>query len=239
MLPSIPDRPARIDLSAGSIHTVLVGGQPHVVLKPAIEDLGLDYSTQLRKLRERSWATVGQHPMVADDGKRRDMAIAPVRTFLMLLATINENRVAEAARPVLVAFQNETAEAIETYWTKGVAVNPRAVQPAGDDLDVIEGMVRALRAERQRITAIEQTTATTAARVDAIEGRHDWFTALGYAKLHDYPTERSFLSRVGRRAAALLRERGEQPHPRQDATFGQVNTYPVDVLARAFGQVSA
>jgi hypothetical protein len=124
----------KLDLTAGSIHTALVDGQPHIVLKPAIEELGLDYSTQLAKLRQRSWATVGQSPMVAEDGKTRSMAVSPVRTFLMLLATVNENRVAEAHRPTLIAFQNETADAIEAYWTQGGAINPRATEGQLDSL---------------------------------------------------------------------------------------------------------
>jgi hypothetical protein len=111
----------KLDLSAGSIHTTLINGQPHVVLKPAIEELGLAYSTQLRKLKTRSWATVTQADMVAEDGKIREMATAPVRTFVMWLAGVNENRVAIAHRPALVAFQNETADAIEAYWTRGEA----------------------------------------------------------------------------------------------------------------------
>ncbi|MFE9432411.1 phage antirepressor N-terminal domain-containing protein [Streptomyces sp. NPDC006640] len=124
----------KLDLTAGSVQTVLVDGQPQIVLKPAIEELGLDYSTQLAKLRQRSWATVGQSPMVAEDGRTRLMAVVPVRTFLMLLATVNENRVAEPARPTLVAFQNETADAIEAYWTQGGALNPRATEDQLDSL---------------------------------------------------------------------------------------------------------
>lgn len=136
-MPSSSTSPAEVvqlDLSAGSIQTTLIGGAPHIVLKPAIEELGLDYSTQLAKLRTRSWATVGQSPMVADDGKVRPMAVVPVRTFLMLLATVNENRVAESSRPTLVAFQNETADAIEAYWTQGGAINPRASEEQLDSL---------------------------------------------------------------------------------------------------------
>lgn len=137
MAPSIPDQPTKVvklDLSAGSIHTTLVDGQPHIVLKPAIEELGLDYSTQLTKLRQRSWATVGQSPMVAEDGKTRSMVVVPTRTFLMLLATVNENRVAEDIRPTLVAFQNETADAIDAYWTEGGAINPRASEEQLDSI---------------------------------------------------------------------------------------------------------
>ena len=116
----------KLDLSAGSVHTVMVDGMPQVVLKPAIEELGLDFRTQLRKLKTRSWAVVGERPTTGADGKTYDMKIVPQRTFLMLLATINENNVDPAKRPVLIAFQNETADAIEAYWTRGEATNPRA-----------------------------------------------------------------------------------------------------------------
>lgn len=136
---------ARIDLSAGAIETLMVDGHPHVVLKPAVEELGLDYRTQLRKLRARSWAVVGSAPTTGADGKTYDMAVVPVRTFLMLLATVNENRVSEPARPVLVAFQNETADAIEAYWTQGGAISERAT---GDQLDALEQEIEARRARR-------------------------------------------------------------------------------------------
>ncbi|MFG3488488.1 phage antirepressor N-terminal domain-containing protein [Streptomyces sp. NPDC047972] len=125
----------KLDLSAGSIHTTMVDGQAHIVLKPAVEELGLDFSTQLAKLKTRSWASVGQSPMqMPGDDQVRAVAVVPVRTFLMLLATINENRVKAAARPTLVAFQNETADAIEAYWTQGGAINPRATDEQLDSL---------------------------------------------------------------------------------------------------------
>ncbi|WP_062207923.1 phage antirepressor N-terminal domain-containing protein [Streptomyces sp. NBRC 109706] len=135
-----PDAVTVINLSAGALHSVLVDGQPHIVLKPAIEALGLDYRTQLRKLKTRTWAVVGERPTTGADGKTYDMKVTPVRTFLMLLATINENNVAENVRPTLVAFQNETADAIEAYWTQGGAINPRAT---ADQLDTIIGRAKA------------------------------------------------------------------------------------------------
>lgn len=109
---------------------------------------------------------------------------------------------------------------------------------AGDDLDVLEGIITRMRADRQRITVLEVGHAETAAKVSAIEGRHDWFTALGYAKLHDHPTNRPYLSKVGAKAARLMRAQGDRPEPRQDATFGTVNTYPTDVLEQAFAEVA-
>lgn len=124
----------KLDLSAGSIHTTLIDGQPHVIIRPAVEELGLSYPAQYRKLQSRSWAVVAQKATTGADGKTYEMDVVPVRTFLMLLATVNENRVSEAARPVLVAFQNETADAIEAYWTQGGALNPRATEDQLDSL---------------------------------------------------------------------------------------------------------
>ncbi len=135
ILPHESTKVVKLDLSAGSIHTSLVDGQPHVILKPAIEALGLDWKNQYEKLKTRSWASVVQSTMqVPGDNQARVHSLAPVRTFLMLLATVNENRVKAETRPTLVAFQNETADAIEAYWTEGGAINPRATEDQLDSL---------------------------------------------------------------------------------------------------------
>lgn len=125
----------KLDLTTGSIHTTLVDGQPYVILRPAVEALGLDWKNQHAKLKTRSWASVVQSTtQLPGDTQARIHSLAPVRTFLMLLATVNENRVPEAVRPTLVAFQNETADAIEAYWTQGGALNPRATEDQLDSL---------------------------------------------------------------------------------------------------------
>lgn len=130
----------RIPFHGTEVLTVEVDGRPHVVLKPAIEALGLDYRTQHRKLQEKSWAVVGMAPTTGADGKTYQMVTVDVRTFLMLLATIDEHRVKPEVRPLLVAFQAEVADAIEAYWTRGGAINPRATD---DQLAAIIGRARA------------------------------------------------------------------------------------------------
>ncbi|WP_078616605.1 phage antirepressor N-terminal domain-containing protein [Streptomyces sp. 351MFTsu5.1] len=124
----------KLDLTAGSVQTVLVDGEPHVVFRPAVEAIGLDYSTQLRKLRDRSWASRRDIPTTGADGKTYRMAVVDVRTFLMWLATVNENKVAEDVRETLVAYQKETTSAVNAYWTEGGAINPRATENQLDSL---------------------------------------------------------------------------------------------------------
>ncbi|MDR3068643.1 MAG: phage antirepressor N-terminal domain-containing protein [Cellulomonas sp.] len=116
----------RIPFHGGEVLLVDDDGRPLVVLRPFVETLGLTYAAQYRKLQDRSWATVAQRATVGVDGKTREHTVVDVRTALMLLATINENNVPEDRRPLLIAYQREVADAIETYWTKGGAVNPRA-----------------------------------------------------------------------------------------------------------------
>ncbi len=106
---------------------VVVDGQPHVIVKPAVESIGLDYWAQIEKLRKRSWAALGSSLVqLPDQQQRREMITCDVRTFRMLLATIDENRVAADVRPRLVEHQREVADVIEDYFTKGGAINRRA-----------------------------------------------------------------------------------------------------------------
>lgn len=123
----------RVPFHGDEILTIDQGGKPHVILKPALEKLGVDYSAQYRRLQRRSWACVAMTAtQLPGDNQVRQVVTVDVRTFLMLLATIDEQRVEPAVRPTLIAYQQEVADAIEKYWTKGGAINPRATQEQRD-----------------------------------------------------------------------------------------------------------
>ncbi|MFC9892141.1 phage antirepressor N-terminal domain-containing protein [Nocardia sp. NPDC127579] len=116
-----------------------LGGKPFAALRPMCEALGIAYSAQLQKLRTKSWATVSISNTVASDGKSREMAMIDRRTISMWLATIDENRVADDARPTIQAFQREAADALDAYFNDGGAINPGATV---DQLDAL--VVRAI-----------------------------------------------------------------------------------------------
>lgn len=118
----------RVPFSAGDIWAVDVEGKPFVVFRHAVESLGLDYSSQLRKIQNRSWANRRDITTVAADGKARQMAALDVASFLMWLATVNETKVAEEVRERLRAYQRESTDAIYGYWVEGGAINSRATE---------------------------------------------------------------------------------------------------------------
>lgn len=111
-----------------SVQSVAIDGKPVVAFKAMTENLGLDYSRQLKKVKAKSWAELRTVPVVAVDGKTYDTTCIDLRTLTMWLATIDENRVSEEARPLVVAYQNEIADVIESYWANGGAINPRATE---------------------------------------------------------------------------------------------------------------
>lgn len=88
--------------------------------------LGIDRKSQQRKLNEKSWARGVMMTLTASDGKNYQTHMVDRRTLTMWLATIDTNRVSEAARSTLEAYQLEAANALDSYFHKGGAINPRA-----------------------------------------------------------------------------------------------------------------
>lgn len=132
------------------IVATLVGGKPMVSLRHVCEAIGLATDPQRRKLRSRSWACITQQvSQMSGDDQRREYTMIDRRTFTMWLATIDENRVAAEARPVLIAYQSEAADALDAYFNEGGAINPRATEdqlaPIIERAQAQAGVLQALR----------------------------------------------------------------------------------------------
>jgi len=201
-------------------------------LKPMCDSLGIDMPTQLRKLNRRSWATVGQKPMVAADGKTREMVMIDAETIPMWLATIDENRVAAEARPALIALQREAKKALDAYFNKR-----SVIAPAVNQFDVLRAAIDQIEAAQREATEAKEIASKTEARLDAIEGKHDWFSAIAYARLHDLPTSTQFLQKLGGCAGRIGRGHGVEPTQVQHQLYGWVNSWPAwvwDLAAEGF-----
>lgn len=201
-----------------------IDGVPMIALKPMCEAIGIAFQTQLDKLRRRSWATVTPRGTVAADGKVREMMMIDRRTMTMWLATIDENRVtADEAKKKLVAFQAEAADALDAYFHTGQAINPRGKLST---FDILRAQIDQIEAAQRTADAAMAIASTTESRLDAIEGRHDWFSALGYAIEYGHNTNRQFLAKIGRQATAIAKEHGIEAVKVQHAHYGKVNSYP-------------
>lgn len=79
-----------------------------IPIRPICDALGIDYSTQLKKIKEdEDWAsTVGQKPTVGADGKVRDMCCISKKYVLAWLLSINPANVKPEARQAVREYRN-------------------------------------------------------------------------------------------------------------------------------------
>lgn len=87
---------------------------------------------------------------------------------------------------------------------------------------------RALQEQRRRLAEVE-------VRMDSIEQKTGYCTALGYARREGLPTNHAYLNRLGRAAARITRAAGEEPAKVHNELYGEVNSYPVWALSEAAG----
>jgi DNA-damage-inducible protein D len=155
----------------------------------------------------------------ASGGKaREDYELSRQAAYLVAMNG-DPNKPEVAAAQAYFATRTVQAEVVE----QRASVLPAWAQA----LHALVDQQAAIEVEQQRQAAAVREIE---ARVVSVEGAHNEFTALGYAKLNDLPTDRRWLAQLGKCASAALRQAGEEPHKRQDATFGLINVYPTWAL---------
>lgn len=105
-----------------------------VSVKRVCEVLGIDYATQLRKLKTKPWATVGLTPMVGEDGKRRNLQTVDLDTFPMWLSNIETANVNASLRPKLEAYQRECAAVLRKHFVPDASIALREASTAVREL---------------------------------------------------------------------------------------------------------
>lgn len=163
---------------------------------------------------------------------REDYELSRQAAYLVAMNG-DPNKPEVAAAQIYFSERTEQAETIQT----NLAGMPDWVRQQMATLMQI-GKIEADQ-RRQEVEIVRQAKELLEhrARLDAIEGAHDWYSALAYAKLYGLPTERGFLAKVGVRAGQILRDSGSEPGKTQHPAYGTVNTYPDSVLACAFSEV--
>jgi hypothetical protein len=120
------------------------------------EEIGVDYSSQLSKLKSSSWATMAMIATVAEDGKSREMSMLRADCIPMWMAAINPAKVSPELRPKLEAYQVRARDVLAAYFTPGFA------HAAGTDVGEI---ARQMAQHASRIAAIEARRAEDHTRV--------------------------------------------------------------------------
>lgn len=96
-------------------------GQPYSPLKPIVENMGLDWKVQYRKISANKdrWGMVIM--TIPSAGGEQKMLCLPLRKLAAWLASINPKKVRQELRTKIELYQAESDDALWNYWMKGKA----------------------------------------------------------------------------------------------------------------------
>ena len=99
---------------------VIENGIKIIPIKPICDALGIDYPTQFTRLKSDPIlaSTVGLSPMVAADGKSREMASIPFKYVFGWLFQIDSRNVKEEAREAVLRYQVECYDVLYNHFTQ-------------------------------------------------------------------------------------------------------------------------
>jgi hypothetical protein len=104
-----------------NVEIVLVeNGEKYVPIRPICDALGIDFSVQLKKLKEHPIfsSTVVMNTTVGGDKKEREMATIQFRFVFGWLGQIDPRKVREEAREPLIRYQLECYNALYNHFTR-------------------------------------------------------------------------------------------------------------------------
>ena len=109
-----------------------------VSIKRMCENIGV--SNQMQQAKIIKDPKFVHHVIMTHDvsGRKQKMFCIKLDNVQGWLLSINANKVKPEVKPRLLKYQQECMKVLNDYWTKGVAVNPRAVEslPALPTLDI-------------------------------------------------------------------------------------------------------
>jgi hypothetical protein len=115
-----------------SIQAVTQDGVVFVAMRPLVENIGIDWAGQQKKLDNQNNKFSCRHiSTTGSDGKKYRMICIPLRKLNGWLFSVNPEKVRPDIRDDLIAYQEECFTTLYDYFNKGEAINPRkAVIPA-------------------------------------------------------------------------------------------------------------
>lgn len=112
-----PVRVKSIVFRGAVIDTTEIDGVPHVALKPIVEGMGLDWSSQRQRVARDPVLSEGVVvTTMPSPGGRQETAVLPLKLLTGFLFGIDANRVREDIRDGVIAYQRECYDALAAYW---------------------------------------------------------------------------------------------------------------------------
>jgi phage antirepressor YoqD-like protein len=130
-----------VPFDGGHIPAALLDGEPHVVLRPVAEALGLTWPQQYARLRADASARLGTVvARLPDDEAPRHAVVSDLETFVVWLAGLRSSWLGGSARDEIVTWKRQAGRALREHF-----FGPREQL---DEIVVAERYLDALRQKR-------------------------------------------------------------------------------------------
>lgn len=221
-----------------------------VVIRRICESLGVDFSSQLTKLKGHHWSGVAMIATPDGKGSLQKHSVIPLDRLPMWLATMDARKVAESARPKLIAYQTEAADVLARhFFGQGASGLDFAIPDKDPLLSQVEALCEVVRRQIEhgkRIAAVEHETVSTRAIAESADAKADaalagasgntgFVTLLGYCNLHKIQLTRAEMASVGLRLRKACDAAGIPARMVPNETYGKVNVWPIDMLDQWLG----
>ncbi|HFU4534325.1 TPA: phage antirepressor N-terminal domain-containing protein [Yersinia enterocolitica] len=101
------------------IVTAMVAGVAYVAMRPIVENIGIDWSGQMAKLKNQRDKFGCRDISTPSKGGMQKMLCIPLRKLNGWLFSINPEKVRSDIRDKLIQYQEECFTVLHEYWTKG------------------------------------------------------------------------------------------------------------------------
>lgn len=201
-----------------TVRTVTIDGEPRFVAADVCA--ALDLADVRRAVERLDEADRSQTP-VSSGGQHRQMWVVNESGLYDLIIRSDKPEAKPFRRWI-------TSEVLPQIRRTGAYVPAQRAETApASQLDLIIAVAQELKRAEQTAQRALESSEVTNARLDAIEGKHDWFAGLAYAKLNGLPTSTTYLQRLGKAAGKIGRARGLSVSKVQHGLYGEVNQWPV------------
>lgn len=100
------------------------GDKVWVSLRRCCENLGIDFASQLAKLKNKAWATIVENTMDSPDNSQRKVACIDLETLPGWLFSIDTRKIRESMREKLVKYQREAARVLADHFFRRQSASP-------------------------------------------------------------------------------------------------------------------
>ena len=108
------------------------------------------------------------------------------------------------------------------------------------EIDILLKQVQILAAQNKRITAVESEQVEQRNDIEELKAitttRPDYYAISGYARKHKKPVDKIIGAQLGKKATAICNQRGFVIGKVNDEKYGDVGSYPADVLKEVFDE---